>query len=513
LGIQKKAGRPKVSSKEELTQEKESVIEAKERVKQMVKEKAADYLFAKPLLTKEERVGAIKKLQEDIDKILEEENVGQERRQKALVDLKELAEQEISKHILDTGQRMDGRQLDEIRPIKMSVGLLPRVHGSALFSRGQTQVLSAITLAAPGEELYIDTMEKEEKKRYMHHYNFPPFCSGEARPLRSTSRREIGHGNLVEKGLLPILPPQSDFPYTVRFVSEVLSSNGSTSMSSLCASVLSSMDAGIPISRPAAGIAIGLVSEENSKGFIRYKVLTDIEDFEDGPGGMDFKVIGTEQGITAIQLDTKTKGLTLAIVEEALQRAKQAREEIIAKMKAVLPGPRDHLSPWAPRVEIIHIDPEKIREVIGPGGKVINEIIDKTGATIDVEQDGTISVTSASEESLHKAIQWVKDITREIKVGEIFQARVTRILDFGAFAEIVPGQEGLIHVSELANRFIKHPRDVVEVGDIIPVKVIKVDQQGRIDLSHRAMEEGGEQRRPDRNKPRRDDRRKKYNHR
>ena len=495
--IQKKVGKKKIPIMGNLIQEDSGTLKAKKMAEDFIAEIAPKYLFDRPLKTKEARIGAVAKIKEKLEEFLTGKNIGKEKRTKALEATDKLIYGEVSRFILEKNLRIDGRKLDEIRPISALVGVLPRVHGSAMFTRGESQVLSTVTLGAPGMEQYLDTMEETGRKRYMHHYNFPPFCSGEAKPLRVTGRREIGHGALVEKGLLPILPAKDDFPYTIRLVSEVLSSNGSTSMAALCGSVMASMDAGIPIKKPVAGVAIGLASEENEKGFLRYKIITDIQDLEDGPGGMDFKVAGTKDGITAIQMDTKTKGLDFSIIKETLEAGRNGRSKILGKMKEILPAPRAELSPYAPRVCVIHIDPVKIRDVIGPGGKVINEIINKTGVTIDVEQDGTVSVTSENEESLKKAVDWIKDITRKIEPGEIFQARVTRIMDFGAFAEIVPGQEGLIHISEIAPYRVAHPGEIVRVGEVIPVKVIKIDEQGRINLSLKAVKKDYPQPRPE----------------
>ena len=483
--IQSKVGQKK---RDDLIEEIEkNKKEWKEKVEEWVSKNAPEILFAKPLKTKAERIFAAGKIREELEKYLVSISLAKEKREKAQEYCNKLIYQEVSRGILENEKRIDGRKLDEIREIFMEVGVLPRTHGSAVFNRGETQVLSTITLGAPGMEQYLDTMEESGRKRFMHHYNFPPFCSGETSPLRTTGRRETGHGALVEKGLVPLIPSKDDFPYTIRVVSEVLSSNGSTSMASSCASILALMDGGVPIKRPAAGIAIGMASEEENGEIKKYKLITDIQDLEDGPGGMDFKVIGSKEGITAIQMDTKSCGLNLKMISEILERAKAGRYEVLGKMGQVLPEVRKELSPFAPRISAFRIDPEKIRDVVGPGGRVINDIIAKTGVTIDIEQDGLVVITSENDKALEKAVSWIKDITREIKVGEIFQGKVTRILDFGAFVELVPGQEGLVHVSELSHKYIKNPHDVVEVGDIIPVKVIKIDELGRINLSHKEI--------------------------
>ena len=397
----------------------------------------------------------------------------------------------VQKGILEKGQRVDGRGLDEIRAISCEVGLLPRVHGSGLFRRGETQVLTTVTLGGPGDEQLLEDLDTEEerKKRYMHHYNMPGFASGEVKPLRSPGRREIGHGALAERALLPMIPPKETFPYTLRLVSEVLSSNGSTSMASTCGSTLALMDAGIPILSPVAGIAMGLVLDKESG---KYKVLTDILGLEDGNGHMDFKVAGTKKGITALQLDIKVKGLTREILKDALATAKNGRLSIMEKMLQAIAVPRAEMSPYAPRIVSFKINPDKIREVIGPGGKVINGIIAETGVKIDIEDDGTVMVTSTNAEASAKAVDWIKNLIREVQAGEVFQGTITRILDFGAFAEILPGQEGLIHISELEPHRVEKVTDVVKVGDIVPVKVINIDELGRINLSRKALLPGAE---------------------
>ncbi|MGC9048886.1 MAG: polyribonucleotide nucleotidyltransferase [Patescibacteria group bacterium] len=490
-----KAGKPKnLTLIKNLEKEKEEYVKI---VENFIRDNAEKYLFQQPLRTKAERIGAAEKIRQDLDILLTEKNISKEKRERAMNYINKLIYTEVSRGILEKGKRIDGRKLDEIRPISAQVGILPRVHGSAIFQRGETQVLSTVTLGAPGMEQYLDTMEESGRKRFMHHYNFPPFCSGEVAPLRMTGRRETGHSALVEKGLIPLIPDKDSFPYTIRVVSEVLSSNGSTSMASTCASCLALMDAGVPIKKPVAGVAIGLASESVSiplgtgkgKKISKWKIFTDLQDLEDGPGGMDFKVIGTGDGITGIQMDTKTYGLNFEIIKEALIAAKKARLQILDLMNHVLAEPRKELSPYAPRIVSFRIDPEKIRTVIGPGGKVINDIIAKTGVTIDIEQDGLVVITSTSEEAMQKAVDWIKNLVREIKVGEVFQGKVTRILDFGTFVELVPGHEGMVHVSEMAPYRIEHPSEIVKVGDVVPVKVIAIDEHGRIDLSMRAAKE------------------------
>ena len=390
----------------------------------------------------------------------------------------------IHKNILEKELRPDARKLDETRNIGAEVGLLPRTHGSGLFCRGKTKTLSILTLGAPSDQRLLEGMEIVGKKRFMHHYNFPPYSSGEVRPMRGPGRREVGHGMLAEKALSPLIPGFDQFPYTIRIVSEVLSSNGSTSMSSLSSSSLALMDAGVPVKALASGIAMGLMTETDQQGIIsKYKILTDIQGPEDHHGDMDLKVAGTKQGITALQMDVKISGITEEILKEALSQAKKCRENIIAKMEKVIAQPRSKLSPWAPRIYTLQIKPEKIREVIGTGGRVINEIIEKCEVSIDIEEDGRVFIMAEKEEAAKKAMVWIKNITREIKVGEEFQGKVKRIMNFGAFAEIVPGQEGLIHISELGPGRVNKVEDVLKIGDIVPVKVISIDQQGRINLS------------------------------
>jgi len=391
----------------------------------------------------------------------------------------------LHQKIIFEEKRPDGRKLDQTRKISGQVGILPRTHGSGLFCRGQTKALSILTLGAPGDMQLLEGMEITERKRFMHHYNFPPYSAGEIRPMRGPGRREIGHGVLAEKALLPLIPSFEEFPYTVRIVTEILSSNGSTSMASVSSSSLALMDAGVPIQKPAAGISIGLMEDEVGN----YKLLTDIQGPEDQLGDMDFKVAGTRDGITAIQMDVKIDGIDEKILKEALTLAKKARLEILEMMEGIIKKPRPELSPYAPRVLTLEINPDKIREVIGPGGRRINEIIEEYGVSIDIEPTGKIFVTGEKEEAAKKAIAWIKNVTREVKVGEIFQGRVKRILDFGAFVEILPGQEGLVHISQLAPWRVKKVEDVIKVGDMVPVKVISIDDLGRINLSLKAAKE------------------------
>lgn len=395
--------------------------------------------------------------------------------------LKALLQEGVLKH----DKRVDGRAIDEIRPIDCEVGVLPRVHGTGLFQRGETQVLTTATLGGPDDVQLLEDLDTSEErhKRYMHHYNMPGYSVGEVQPLRSPGRREIGHGALAERALEPMIPKKEDFPYTIRLVSEVLSSNGSTSMGSTCGSTLALMDAGVPIKAPVSGIAMGLVMGKDGK----FKILSDIQGIEDGNGHMDFKVAGTKDGITALQLDIKVKGLTVEILRSALEQAKISRMFILEKMLTAIPEPRQEMSPYAPRITSFHINPEKIREVIGPGGKVINGIIAETGVKIDIEDDGLVMVTSTNAEASTKAVEWIKNLVREVMPGEVFEGKVTRILDFGAFVEVLPGQEGLVHISELENYRVDKVTDVVNVGDTIKVKVKNIDEMGRINLSRKAL--------------------------
>jgi len=386
------------------------------------------------------------------------------------------------------GQRLNGRGLTEVRPISCEVGLLPRTHGSALFTRGQTQVLTITTLGSKRQEQPLDGLGIEDSKRFLHHYNFPPFSSGEVKRLGSTSRREIGHGALAERALIPVLPKDEDFPYTIRLVSEVLSSNGSTSMASVCAGSLSLMDAGIPIKEAVSGIAMGLVTGDDGK----YVILTDIEGLEDAYGDMDFKVAGTSEGITAIQMDTKLKGVGLEIVEEIISQSKEARLFILEKMQQTIGASRPEVSRYAPRMYKLMIDPEKIGAVIGTGGKTIRSIIEATKTTIDVNNDGTVIIGSLDEEATRQAVAIIEGLTKEVEVGATYTGKVTRIFDFGAMVEILPEKEGLVHVSELAEYRVGKVEDVVKVGDEVTAKVINIDNMGRVNLSLRALSESSD---------------------
>jgi polyribonucleotide nucleotidyltransferase len=384
--------------------------------------------------------------------------------------------------ILEEGIRPDGRRTDEIRHIWSQVGLLPRAHGSALFTRGQTQALSIVTLGSGQDQQKLDGLGLEEFKRFMHHYNFPPYSVGEARPLRSPGRREIGHGALAERAVHNVMPSDEDFPYVVRIVTEILSSNGSTSMASVCGSTLALMDAGVPLKAPVAGIAMGLITEDDSD---RAAILSDIQGMEDALGDMDFKVAGTEAGITALQMDMKIKGLRWELMEQALEQARVGRLHILGRMTETLPAPRQEMSMWAPRIETIQINPDKIRDVIGPGGKTIRRIVEETGVQIDVEDDGRVSIASNNGEAMQQAIAMIRDLTEDVEVGKIYKGKVVRIMNFGAFVEILPKKDGLVHISQLADHRVNKVEDVVNIGDEIMVKVIEIDDKGRVNLSRK----------------------------
>ncbi|MAF20381.1 MAG: polyribonucleotide nucleotidyltransferase [Parcubacteria group bacterium] len=407
-----------------------------------------------------------------------------EQAQEKTNQVKEILDQEIGqvihKNILaGKEKRTDGRKLDQVRPLKCQVSFLPRTHGSGLFQRGETQALSSVTLGGPNESQIIDGLKEEYKKSFIHHYNFPPYCVGETGRMFGPGRREIGHGALAEKALVPLLPDKEKFPYTVRLVSEILSSNGSSSMASACGSSLALMDAGVPMKKHVAGIAMGVIMGSDGD----YRVLTDIAGLEDHHGGMDCKIAGTDKGVTACQMDVKIEGATLEMLKKVFEQARTARLTILKEMAGAIKEPRAKLSPLAPRIITLRIAQDKIRDVIGPGGKVINEIIDQTGVKIDIEDDGLVNITSTDEQAGQKALEWVKNLTREVKAGEVFQGKVTKIIDFGAFVEILPGQEGLVHISELAPYRVEKVEDVVKLGQTILVKVKEIDHLGRINLS------------------------------
>jgi len=397
-------------------------------------------------------------------------------------DLHKIVKELVRKMITHEKIRPDGRGVEEVRPVSCEVGILPRTHGSGLFTRGQTQILTITTLGSLGDEQIIDGLGTEQSKHYIHQYNFPGYSVGEARPSRGPGRREIGHGALAEKALVPVLPSLEDFPYTMRLVSEVLESNGSSSMGSVCGSTLSLMNAGVPIKRPVSGVAMGLVKDGD-----QYTVLTDIQGMEDALGDMDFKVAGTTAGVTAIQMDIKIAGITREILSAALSQAQRGRAFILDKMLEVIDKPSEELSQYAPRVTTIKIKTEKIRDVIGPGGKTIKKIIDETGVQIDIQEDGNIFISSVDVDSSKRAVQIIEDIVREVEIGTVYKGKVTRLMNFGAFVELLPGKEGLCHISQLAKDRVAKVEDVVNVGDELEVKVIEIDKQGRVNVSHKVL--------------------------
>ena len=432
-------------------------------------------------LLKQDREKRLKNLKKEIKEYFAQDRYPDDEQLKHVGNAMDKLEKEVMRSsILEDRIRIDGRALDEVRPISCEVSILPRTHGTGLFTRGQTQILSVITLGAVGDEQILDGLGVEESKRYMHHYNFPPYSVGEARFMRGPGRREIGHGALAERALEPMLPSEEDFPYTIRIVSEALESNGSTSMGSVCGSTLSLMDAGVPIKAPVSGVAMGLIKEDD-----KFAVLTDIQGMEDHLGDMDFKVAGTEQGITAIQMDIKITGIDRTILREALEQAKAGRMHIMQKMLDVISAPRPELSPYAPRIITTTIDPDKIRNVIGPGGKTIKKIIDETGVKIDIEDDGRVFIAAVDGEAGQKALDIIETLTADVEVGKIYLGKVVKITDFGAFVEVLPGKEGLVHISQLAEQRVGKVEDVVSVGDEIMVKVIKIDEHGRVNLSRK----------------------------
>jgi len=479
---------------------KEIVAFENEIIAQAGKEKREIALFAVPeAIDKAVREYATEKLDHAIrnsDKLQRDENIAavKEEAFEHFIDifpeqdkyiqcvLQKIVKESVRRMITVEKIRPDGRGLDEVRPISCEVGLLPRTHGSGLFTRGQTQILTITTLGALGEEQVIDGLGVEASKRYIHHYNFPGFSVGEARPVRGPGRREIGHGALAERALLPVIPSEEEFPYTLRLVSEVLESNGSSSMGSVCGSTLSLMQAGVPIKRPVSGVAMGLVKDGEN-----YTILTDIQGMEDAMGDMDFKVAGTEKGVTAIQMDIKVAGITKEILSSALQQAKRGRAFILSKMMEVIAEPKQELSPYAPRVITMKIHPDKIRDVIGPGGKIIKKIIDDTGVSIDIEDDGRVFISAIDVAAGQKAVAIIEELVRDVEVGGIYNGKVTRLMNFGAFVEILPGKEGLVHISQLAKERVEKVEDVVKIGDYLAVKVTEIDRQGRINLSHKAL--------------------------
>lgn len=473
----------KNGEEEQEEQEKQKLIDMAEK---WLSENTYSILFDKQYYTKGERKAAVEAIKQKLDYHLYENGVGKEKRSYVLKKTVEKAvEAEVSKQILENQKRVDGRGLDEIRELNAEVEILPRNHGAGLFSRGETQIMSIVTLGAPGLEQYTETIEGMGTKRFMHHYNFPPYSVGETKPMFGPSRRDIGHGALAEKALTPVVPDKEEFPYIIRVVSETLSSNGSSSMGSTCASSLALMDAGVPIKKQVGGIAMGLASNPDMS---KWQVLTDLQDLEDGDGGMDFKITGTKDGFTAIQLDTKTDGLTEEIIKTTLKQGRGALNRVLEVMNQAISQPNPELSPYAPLLIKININPEKIRNVIGTGGKVINKIIEEKDVSIDIEDDGTVVVSGTDKQNCEEAINWIKEITYEFEVGETFKGTVIKVVDFGIFVSLFSGHEGLVHVSEMAPFRVNQPGDLVKEGDEVTVKVKSVDDQGKIGLTMKDLE-------------------------
>ncbi len=471
----KKYGKPKLNNLE--------YKKVDEDLFNKVKELSEDKLTqVYKLPNKEEREEEVNLLSKELEEKLTPEGYLALNIKEALVKVER---EQVRRHILEKGTRVDGRDPADIRPISCEVGVLPRTHGSCLFTRGQTQSLAVTTLGTGEDQQLIEALEGESYKSFMLHYSFPPFSVGETAPIRGPGRREVGHGALAERALLTIMPKKEEFPYTIRVVSEILESNGSSSMATVCAASLALMDAGVPVKEAVAGIALGLIKEDD-----KTSILTDITGLEDHFGDMDFKVAGTQSGITTVQLDLKITGIDTELLNRCLKQAKEARLFILHKMIDVLPKPRGELSAYAPRIEIIKIEPEKIGGLIGPGGKTIKKIINATGVTIDIQEDGNVLLASTDPKKSEKAIEMIKAITKEIEVGQIYTATIKRLVPFGAFCEISPGKEGLIHISELADHFVKTAEEVVKLGDEVKVKVIGIDEQGRINLSKKRAEEG-----------------------
>lgn len=454
-----------------------------EEVQQAYREPMLQAIKVQEKLAREEAIAAV---MEEVREKYETEYADHEDLESIIKSVNEatqrLEKEEMRKLITIDRVRPDGRQVDEIRPLALRVGILPRTHGSGLFTRGQTQALTVATLAPLGEYQVIDGLGVEEGKRFIHHYNFPPYSVGETGRMGSPGRREIGHGALGEKALNEVIPDVETFPYTIRLVSEVLESNGSSSQASICAGTLALMDAGVPIKAPVAGIAMGLVMNGE-----HYTILTDIQGMEDHLGDMDFKVAGTSEGITALQMDIKIEGITSQILEEALEQARRARLEILTNLTTTLPEPRAELSPYAPKIDMIQIDPDKIKVVIGRGGETINKIIDETGVKIDIDDEGNVSIASSDQAMIDRAKEIIDQLTREVKAGDIYQGTVKRIEKFGAFVEVLPGKEGLVHISELEHHRVGRVEDVLSLGDQVEVKVTEIDDRGRINLSRKAL--------------------------
>ena len=485
-GIKEEVGKPKFEYVSFAT-DKDVYAEIKENFKERMYQDVQ-------AVDKEVRDANMDKLAEDIQAYFVEKYGEEETEAKSTEianSIHDLEKECVREMIFKEHKRPDGRRIDEIRPLSCEVGVLPRVHGSAIFTRGQTQVLSVVTLGTKSEEQELDGLDEEESKRYMHQYNFPSYSVGEARPSRGPGRREIGHGALAEKALVPVIPSEDEFPYTIRVVSEVLSSNGSTSQASICGSTLALMDAGVPIKKPVAGISTGLVTSKENPD--EYVMLTDIQGIEDFFGDMDFKVGGTKDGITAIQVDIKNDGLTYDIIKEAFERTKVARDYILDEiMKPQIAEPRAELSKYAPRIITTTINVDKIKDVIGPGGKMINKIIDATGVKIDIEEDGRVCIYTDDAENGKNALKMIEDIAKDIEVGKVYDGKVTRIMNFGAFVDIGGGREGLLHISKISNKRVEKVEDVLAVGDEIKVKVYEIDNQDRINLTMKDLEENKE---------------------
>ncbi|HCB55695.1 MAG: Polyribonucleotide nucleotidyltransferase [Candidatus Uhrbacteria bacterium GW2011_GWE2_40_58] len=468
---------PKNEAEKLLNQRREKI---ENLARPFIVKKVQELFYKTPQATKAERGKQKMALKLSVKEFLLEQGIEEKETKFGTEIALEELEAEVVRQILDHEKRIDGRTITQIRPLVAEVEKLPRVHGSGHFMRGETQVLSVVTLGSPRDEQTLDSMETVGTQRYFHHYNFPPYSVGEVKPLRGASRRDIGHGALAEKAIRPMLPEKEQFPYTIRVVSEVFGSNGSSSMASTCGSSLALMDAGVPLKRAVAGVAMGLASDANGN----WKVLTDIQDLEDGKGGMDFKITGSTEGITAIQMDTKTTGLSREIVEQTFSQSKEARKQILDVMSQTISASRPELSPYAPRITSLRINPERIGDVIGPGGKMINEIIDTTGvASIDIEDDGLVMITSVDAKGAQEAEEWIKKITKEIVPGEIYEGKVVRVMDFGVIVEFLPKKDGMVHISNMAPWRVEKVTDITKLGDKVLVKIMEVDPSGKISLS------------------------------
>ncbi len=494
--IEKAAKQLTPKTKEEVKPDRKSEEEKKEEAEReeaikigeaWLNDNIKNILFDKTYNTKGERKAAVSAIKDQLDAFLFEKGLNSDKRNHVIKNLVEdMVDAEVTNAIINDKRRVDGRKLTEIRDLLSDVAILPRNHGTSLFSRGETQTLSVVTLGSSGMEQSLEGLEGQSTKRYMHHYNFLPYSVGEVSPLRGTGRREVGHGALAEKAIFPMLPSKEDFPYTIRVVSETLGSNGSSSMAATCASTLALMDAGVPIKRPVAGIAMGIASNEDMS---KWEILTDIQDLEDGNGGMDFKMTGTETGLTAIQLDTKTNGINEEMINKTLTQGREALNQILGVIKKAIPAPRAELSPYAPRITSFSVDSEKIGMIIGPGGKIINKIIDETGVSIDIEDDGLVMVCGTEVEKVEEAVKQIKEIVHEFEPGEIVKGKVVRILDFGAFVQLNANQDGMVHVSELAPYRIEKPSDFLNEGDEVTVKIKEIDDQGRVNLTMKGLKE------------------------